>query len=390
MTQPYKLPHRGWPETSCWLLVRSWLLPLALVACSDPTHHFGSSADGAEHDAEPLDDTQATSDTQEFDTTGEINTSPDATQPSDDARDGASVGCPTAVIGVAPGLEVAPQTNIHLTGSQSSGNGAQIVEYRWEVDQPTQSHSVFRPSPTAPDPTFEANVAGIYTFSLVVFDALGNESCVAARQQVFVLPTAAAIQVSLTWDTPHDPDQNNTGNNAGADLDLHLQSPGSNNGVDFDGDGLHDGWFDLDYDTFWDNPFPRRTTSDPTGERGPTMTRDDTDGFGPEDISFAEPDNDTTYTVGVHYWDDHGFGPSFATVQIYFGSNLRFELSGIELSHRAMWPVARIHWGTNPTIELIEYCAGTHTACATDADCSGAVCGLRIIPDYNHPEYLVP
>jgi len=364
---------------------------MALVACSDPTHHFGPPSDDAMdaeeaiNEAEILEDGEDPRDLQAVDTATATDTPRDTDQPPD----GTTLGCPTAVIGVAPGLEVVPQTNIHLTGSQSSGNGGGIAEYRWEVDQPQYSQSVFRPSAYAPDPTFEANVAGIYTFRLVVTDMLGNQNCVDTTQTVYVLSTAE-VYVSLTWDTPHDPDQTNTGNNAGADLDLHLQLPGSTNGVDFDGDGLPDGWFDRAFDTYWDNPSPGWSSSNPAMNPGPILTRDDTDGAGPENISFAEPEDDTTYTVGVHYWDDHAFGPSFATVQIYFGSNLRFELSGVELSHRAMWPVARIRWSSNPTIELIEYCAGTHTACTTDADCGGAVCGLRIIPGYNHPEYLVP
>lgn len=225
------------------------------------------------------------------------------------------VDCPTAVIGVEPGLEVAPQTRLRLTGSQSFGDGGELVAFRWEVDQPAYSQSTFVPSATVADPTFEANVAGVYTFRLYVLDARGNESCVGAQEVVYAVP-AARIHVSLTWDTPHDPDQTNTGNNAGADLDLHLIAPGSTNGVDLDQDGFDDGWFDLDHDTFWDNPSPAWSSPDPTNERHPTLTRDDTDGAGPENISFAEPRFATTYTVGVHYWDDHAFGNSLATLRI--------------------------------------------------------------------------
>lgn len=44
---------------------------------------------------------------------------------------------------------------------------------------------------------------------------------------------------------------------------------------------------------------------------------DDTDGFGPETFSLSPPEAGTTYRVYVHYYSDHGRGPTTATMKVY-------------------------------------------------------------------------
>ena len=128
--------------------------------------------------------------------------------------------CPTAVIKCTEGDEVIPQTVLHLYGDESYADNGGIGKWEWDVDQPAGSQSVFVPSCTFPNPTFEANVAGVYTFYLTVYDQLNTPSCFPAAYQVVVMPDVA-IHVELLWFTPEDPDETDTGPEAGSDVDLH-------------------------------------------------------------------------------------------------------------------------------------------------------------------------
>ncbi len=294
--------------------------------------------------------------------------------------------CPTAVIIVAEGEEVIPQTKLSLIGSGSSSATGEIATYQWEVDQPEGSRSLFFPSANAADPTFEVNVAGRYVFRLTVTDSSGEPSCVPAEYEVFVNPDEA-IHIELLWDTPNDPDQ--TDADVGADLDLHFTHPSAAGGYDGDGDGAQEGWFDQVYDCFWANGSPNWGALDPSVYDNPSLDRDDTDGVGPENLNLSLPEAGATYQIGVNYFDDHEFGASYATVRVYTYANLEFEMTDVELHQLDMWAVTSISWppsGTPP--RLTKVCGGTTTPCETDADCSAAPCGLRITPNYRHPSFL--
>ena len=296
---------------------------------------------------------------------------------------GVPVECPTAVIIVQEGEEVIPQTKLHVVGSQSYAATGNIESYRWEVQQPVGSQSVFLPSAAAPDPTFEANVAGTYVFRLTVTDSGGVDSCVPAEATVYVNPDEA-IHIELLWDTPNDPDQTDEGPVAGADMDLHFAHPFATGGYDGDADGKPDGWFDGQFDCFWFNHHPNWGSLDPAIDDDPGLDRDDTDGAGPENVNLNTPENGLTYKVGVHYWNDHGYGPSYATIRVYIFSNPVFELEDVELLNHDMWTVSTIDWPAG-TVKLARVCAGTTTACASDSECGGGTCGLRIARGYTHP-----
>jgi hypothetical protein len=281
---------------------------------------------------------------------------------------------------------VIPQTVLHLVGSQSWSPRGEIAAYAWTVEQPLGSRSQFIPSANIADPLFEANVAGRYEFQLVVTDVSGERSTY-ANYIVFVTPDNA-IHIELLWDTPNDPDQ--TDEDAGADLDLHFVHPLAVGGFDGDHDGEPDGWFDLPFDCFWTNEQPNWGSIDPSVDDNPRLDRDDTDGTGPENLNLAMPEVGMTYKVGVHYWDDHDFGPSFASVRVYIFGSLEFEVSGIELRNSDMWTVTNITWPPEDAPTLIHVCAGTTRECQSTADCRGEACGLQIAPDYHHPEFLQP
>jgi hypothetical protein len=282
---------------------------------------------------------------------------------------GVEVECPTSVIKVTEGEEVIPQTKLHLIGSQSYAASGNIAKYEWSVKQPPGSQSVFLPSSTAPDPSFEANVAGTYVFTLRVWDQENTPSCVDAEFQVIVNPDEA-IHIELLWNTPNDPDQTDEGPEAGADLDLHFLHQFAM-GLDVDGDGEPDGWFDNPFDCFWFNDEPNWASQDPMLDDDPSLDRDDTDGAGPENVNLNLPEEGMEYRVGVHYWNDHGWGPSKATVRVYIMSVLVFEISDVELVHHDMWYVATVHWPSGDVKPVTD---------------NGG--GYNITPDYEHPLFL--
>ena len=273
--------------------------------------------------------------------------------------------CPTAVIKCVEGNEVIPQTILHLYGDESFAAKGLIQKWEWSVEQPVGSQSVFVPSYTFPNPTFEANVAGVYTLYLTVYDETNEPSCSPAEYEVVVIPDEA-IHVELLWHTPEDPDETDTGPEAGSDLDLHFLHPWAA-GPDLDGDGVPDGWYDVPFDCFWFNAHPNWGSFDPALNDDPGLDRDDTDGAGPENINLDIPEH-VVYRVGVHYWNDHGYGPAYATLRVYIYGQLEFEVADIRLIGGAMWSACTIEW---PSGE-VELTTDEHG-------------NPRIMPDYVNP-----
>ena len=237
---------------------------------------------------------------------------------------GISPSCPVAVIVIEEGEQVIPQTVLHLFGDLSFSPGGTVNKWEWNVVQPPGSQSLLKPSANFSNPTFEANMAGQYLFKLTVYDDNNTPSCVPDEAELVVIPDEA-IHVELLWNTPNDPDQTDEGEEAGADLDLHFVHPYAG-GPDLDQDGEPDGWFDVPFDCFWDNPNPQWASFDPAIDDDPGLDLDDADGAGPEVLNLNIPENDKTYTVGVHYWADNSFGPSYATVRVYIYADLVFNL----------------------------------------------------------------
>ena len=249
--------------------------------------------------------------------------------------------CPVAKIGCAEGDEVIPQTILHLFGDDSTSPNGEIKEYEWDVSQPPGSQSVFVPSAHYPTPTFETNMVGVYTFYLTVVDQIGKVSCYPGQFEIVVIPDEA-VHIEMYWYTPEDPDETDTGPEAGSDLDVHFLHPWAA-GPDLDGDGAPDGWFDIPFDCFWFNAHPNWGSYDPGINDDPGLDRDDTDGAGPENINLDIPEN-VTYRIGVHYWNDHGYGSAYATVRIYVYANPAGEVADVQLVDSDMWFVGSLNW----------------------------------------------
>ena len=284
--------------------------------------------------------------------------------------------CPQPIIEIAEGMEVPPQTILHLSGENSLPSAGEIVSYLWTVDQPAENKFNLVPSMAFPGPTHEVNVAGTYTYCLDVCD---EERCSNDAQcgttvckKVVVCPCDFGLHCELTWDTPGDPDQWDEGPDMGSDMDLHFAHPWAT-GPDIDQDGKPDPWFDLAWDCFWYNPVPQGGIN-PNWTDSPSLDRDDTDGSGPENLNLSAPLGEHEYRIGVHYWDDHGFGPSYPAVKCWIAGQLVFwknlQELGVGMNKCDMWEVATVDWGT-----------GQFTSIQNPQG------GLKITPCYQNPAF---
>ena len=81
--------------------------------------------------------------------------------------------------------------------------------------------------------------------------------------------------------------------------------------------------------------------------------------------------------MGVHYWNDHDFGMSLATVRIWIHGVLAEEIPGegpgTTLIDKDMWEVATIDWPS-----------GEVTLLTTDSG------GPMVISDYENPFFPSP
>jgi hypothetical protein len=260
---------------------------------------------------------------------------------------GVKTTCPKAKVSVLEGEEVVPQTILHLKGEQSvAPGGGTIKKYQWTAKQPAGSGKAFGPNSSYVNPTFTPDAAGEYEFCLDVWDQNNTKSCTPACVTVLVVPNNA-IHVELLWDTPADADQTDAGVNAGADMDLHFAHP-LGSGPDLDCDGTPDPWFSNPFDTFWFNPNPNWGAALAGANDDPSLDLDDTDGAGPENLNLENPEGDAgnpiAYSVGIHYWHDHGYGTSLASVRIYLQGVLALNIDKVEMDPLDMWYVAKIHW----------------------------------------------
>jgi len=239
-------------------------------------------------------------------------------------------------------LRILPLATLELRGDGSQDPDGEIARWQWAViERPEDSRSQVAPHASASNPSLFIDLAGRYVIELQVFDDRGLPSCAPAVVVLDAVP-CEDIHVQLVWDTPGDPDQDDQGFAAGSDLDLHLLHP------------LGD-WFDLPHDTFYGNPNPDWGRPANPGD-DPSLDRDDTDGAGPENINLDNPEDGRVYRVGVHYFNDHGYGPSFATVRLFVQGVLVFELPNRRLGATdTFWDVLTITWpgGAVHTVDTI-------------------------------------
>lgn len=260
---------------------------------------------------------------------------------------GVDDACPTARISAGDDEAVPVGTTVTLSGADSTALNGTLERFAWSVEAPYSAVSPFEPDDAAVDVSYRLSVAGEYTFALDVVDSVGRHACALAYRTVRAVPLAD-LRVELMWTTPNDPDPYDWGLDLGADLDLHVVHPYAV-GPDLDGDDVGDGYFDLPYDAFFDNPEPRWYPTS-GGSEDPVLIEDDVDGTGPEvvEVESVTP-SQLEPRIGVHVWDDHGFGPSTAIVRVYARDELVYESPPVTLLEDELWEVGELTWAVDAT-----------------------------------------
>ena len=224
----------------------------------------------------------------------------------------------------AKSLDLAPLDTVILDGSLSSDKESKTLTYQWEIVNAPKD-STAKLATDGDKASFFLDLAGSYEFCLEVTDTEGAPSC--NRDCVTVTATPRkTIHVQLVWNTPGD---KTPGDSDGTDVDLHVMSfPGKWGDV---GDSTKKNGTDV----FFENPKPIWTAGEngtvlPISEE-PTLDIDDKDGEGPENINLDKPNPCRWYAIGVHYFDERAFGPSWATVRVYVNGKMIFEKPKIQL-----------------------------------------------------------
>jgi len=223
---------------------------------------------------------------------------------------------PTAVC--PPAVTANVLTTVSLPGSGSDPDGG-TVTYAWSVTtRPVGSSSAPTPA-TSASPTFFLDASGSYLLRFCVTDDEMQTTCC----EVPVTSRApGALHVEVQWST------------AFGDVDAHLLNVSRTSPT---------GWFTTD-DCYFENRTPDWGTAGAVAN--PTLDRDDTDGYGPENVTIATSPAAGTYTVGAHYFCSHsvgtgsvapGDGPTMATVRIYCDGALIATYPGISLTRTDDW-----------------------------------------------------
>lgn len=217
-------------------------------------------------------------------------------------------------------LALAPLDTIILDASESYDKESSTLQYYWTVTSaPRDSTSALVANGS--QASFFLDLAGDYEICLNVEDTGNMMSCNTDCVTVSATPKET-IHVQLVWNTPAD---TNKSDGDGADLDIHFLSLPDGKWGDTGNAQLNNG-----SDVFFLNRDPAWTTA--AGIEYPSLDRDEKDGEGPENVNLDKPGACRWYAVGVHYYQDNAFGPSYATVRIYIDGKGRFEKSQLSLA----------------------------------------------------------
>jgi len=238
-------------------------------------------------------------------------------------------------------VNVPPLANLDCVANCVDPDGS-CVNYTWRIlSRPAESVSEFTP-PSSASSSFFVDANGEYEVQVDAQDNRGLSASSAGCNSTSTLRVRAvpdaAFHTQLTWSTPADPNPGDEGAGTGSDVDLHVLSP----------EGC---WEDRQ----WDCHF--RTRSADWGVAGFTgddcsLDRDDTDGWGPENVSLDDPAAGT-FKVAVHYWDDTNFGVSYATVIVTLDGIVAYEVRDKALpSTGTWWEVCAVSWPSRNVVPI--------------------------------------
>ncbi|MFT7625551.1 MAG: hypothetical protein ACI9WU_004742 [Myxococcota bacterium] len=226
----------------------------------------------------------------------------------------AASAVPTAAITVQEGTPVNELTDLHLSGSDSTGPNP-IAAYQWAVSAPEGSLGELLPNSTSEAVVWStADLVGVYSFGLAVTDDTGAENCQTAASVIIAEPRGQ-LHIELSWAE-------------GGNLDLHL--------IREDAD-----LFDPVLDAWTDNPNPDWDDVNDDGD-DPELQRAMAEGPANEILSMGLPKEDLTYRVAVHYNGDGA--PAVVRVRVFVEGTLAYSKTDITLSPKDLW-----HVGSQPT-----------------------------------------
>lgn len=244
------------------------------------------------------------------------------------AAGGDAAACPSPLF-TASTLYPQPGQTVDLAAAFSASS----TTFKWSLTSPWSSTAKFIPDASSRTVQLTPKIVGEYAVCLQTFAANANMHCSECKS----LDLSPRLVVELTWHTPGDTDDTDTGPCAGADLDLHVADQLAAE-PDQDCDGKPDLWFDPFHDCWAQNPHVSWIFPWAALPGDATLDKDDTAGVGPETTSVWPADG-TTYSIGVHAGNDCGFGPSQAKVRVYAYGALAFEAQQL-LNPGDMWFVA--------------------------------------------------
>jgi hypothetical protein len=201
-----------------------------------------------------------------------------------------------------PTIETTPLTEVELVADWE--DDGRVVGYRWELVSAPEGSSAAPPEPATDEVSyFTPDVAGEYRVRLSVTDDDGETgSC----EFLIRATPSEGLRVEIYWNPPESTSD-------GSDVDLHLLHPTSAAWFDGSGDCYYANCNISSGDVLdWD---VRSYVPD-----NPRLDIDDTEGYGPENINIDEPVAGHTYTVGVHYYHDDGYGPARVYLKVYCGT----------------------------------------------------------------------
>jgi hypothetical protein len=216
--------------------------------------------------------------------------------------------------------EYSPLDTARFDASHSYDPDGDNLQYQWTMlERPSGSNASIIPlEMDRSQVEFFVDFAGDYKIQVKVTDAQGLSD---TEKMTFSATPWQGIHVELSWDTSE------------SDVDLHFLNATE------DGD-----FYVAPWDCHYANPAPE--WGDATdNEDDPRLDRDDTNGFGPENINIPEP-KAADYEINVHYYSDDSQGPTTARVRLFLSGELIFEDSALLTSTGKVWRVGKLSWPT--------------------------------------------
>lgn len=234
--------------------------------------------------------------------------------------------CPVAVAELVDDLEtVEPLDTIRITGenSYSQSDGTEVADYEWRLAVRPQGSTAVLDHVSPDRVQLTCDLAGDYEVHLTVIDTDEVRSCEDEVVRIHVEPSED-LHIQLVWDHPD------------ADLDLHLLNEG---GEIF----THEG------DVYFSNRAPEWSDD---ADTNPTLDKDDSRGYGPENINIKHPAPGSNWRVFVHYWNKQTDGDAFtiATLRVYAYGQLVAEIPQSFENDQLLWRALEIQWADEPDV----------------------------------------